>query len=70
MSKPLSRRARINKALEIIMAYGGTDGDHHKAWVIDQVARVLADDYEAFVVEACRGADGPATYDWETGIAP
>lgn len=28
-------------ALEYIMQFGGIDGDHHKAWVLDQVARVL-----------------------------
>lgn len=28
-------------ALEYIQQYGSIDGDHHKAWVIDQVARVL-----------------------------
>ncbi len=28
-------------ALKYIMAYGGIDGDNHKAWVLDQVARIL-----------------------------
>jgi hypothetical protein len=28
-------------ALHWIVAYGGIDGDHHKNWVIDQVARIL-----------------------------
>jgi hypothetical protein len=28
-------------ALEYIFAYGQMDGDHHKAWVLDQVARIL-----------------------------
>jgi hypothetical protein len=28
-------------ALRFIRAYGQIDGDHHKAWVLDQVARVL-----------------------------
>ena len=28
-------------ALEFIARYGGNDGSHHKAWVLDQVARVL-----------------------------
>lgn len=32
---------RINKALSIAMKYGGTDGDHHKSWVIDQMVRTL-----------------------------
>lgn len=28
-------------ALWYIGSYGGFDGDHHKAWVLDQVARIL-----------------------------
>jgi len=27
--------------LYFIMMYGGIDGDHHKTWVLDQVARCL-----------------------------
>lgn len=32
---------RIEKALSIAVAYGGTDGAHHKDWVIDQMVRAL-----------------------------
>lgn len=32
---------RIEKALDLAVRYGGTDGDHHKAWVIDQMVRAL-----------------------------
>jgi hypothetical protein len=28
-------------ALQYIQQYGGIDGNHHKAWVLDQVARIL-----------------------------
>ncbi len=28
-------------ALEYILKYGGIDGEHHKTWVLDQVARIL-----------------------------
>jgi hypothetical protein len=28
-------------AMRFIERYGQTDGDHHKAWVLDQVARIL-----------------------------
>lgn len=28
-------------ALEYITCYGGIDGDHHKTWVLDQIARIL-----------------------------
>lgn len=62
---------RIKAALVIIERYGGIEGDHHRAWVIDQVVRKLKGDaYEAWVVEMCDGVDGPNTYDWDVGIPP
>lgn len=35
------KRQTIQKALDVIIRYGGVDGAHHKAWVIDQIVRVL-----------------------------
>lgn len=32
---------RIRKAIEFAVRYGGIEGDHHKAWVIDQMVRAL-----------------------------
>ena len=32
-----------DKALEIAKDFGQTDGDHHKAWAIDQMVRALLD---------------------------
>lgn len=32
---------KITKALLFATKYGGIDGDHHKAWVIDQMVRAL-----------------------------
>lgn|GEM_PF-765130 len=69
-SPPMSR-AQIRKALKVAVQYGGIDGDHHKAWVIDQMVRALTGkDYKKFVVAAKAGQDGPDTYDWDEGIAP
>ncbi|MDO8584685.1 MAG: hypothetical protein Q7R85_01010 [bacterium] len=34
-------QARIDKALKIAVESGGVDGEHHKAWVIDQMVREL-----------------------------
>ena len=31
----------ITKALDYARRYGGTDGAHHKDWVIDQMVRAL-----------------------------
>lgn len=62
---------KIQKALEFAVRFGGIDGDHHKAWVIDQMCRaLLGDGYEAFVKDAKAGEDGPDTYDWDVGIPP
>lgn len=61
----------IDEALSLIFQYGGIDGSHHKAWVLDQVVRALTGDgYEAWVANARDGEDGPETYDYDEGIAP
>ncbi len=62
---------RSQAAIDLIVELGGTDGAHHKSWVLDQVVRVLAGDrYEQIVADACSGEDGPDTYSWDEGIAP
>ena len=32
---------RINKAAALARDYGGIDGDHHKAWVLNQMVEEL-----------------------------
>ena len=59
-----------NKALELITTYGGIGGDHHKQWLIDQLVRLLAPDYEQWVKDYENGADGVKTYIWDIGIDP
>lgn len=62
---------RISAALKIAHDYGQDDGDHHKAWVIDQVVRALTGDgYETWIRDYRAGEDGPETYEWDEGIAP
>jgi hypothetical protein len=34
-------RERIDKAINYAVRFGGIGGDHHKAWVIDQMVRAL-----------------------------
>ena len=64
-------KLRLGRALAIIKDYGGTDGAHHKQWVLDQVVQALTDlEYEAWVKEFEAGEDGPHTYEWDKGIAP
>lgn len=63
--------SRRDEALEIAGEYGGIDGDHHKAWVIDQMVRVLTgDNYDDWVRRVKIGDEGPETYDWDVGIPP
>jgi hypothetical protein len=62
---------RVKTAVALAVQYGGVDGDHHKAWVIDQMVRILTgDDYGGVVANAKMGENGPETYGWDTGIAP
>lgn len=69
--KIMNDKEKIEKALAIAISYGGIGGDHHKAWVIDQMVRVLSGKYyKSFVKSACAGEDGPNTYEWNEGIAP
>ena len=64
---------RLCKALSVIFQYGQIKGDHHKAWVLDQVVRILLNNpemYQNFLTYYKDGEDGPETYEWYTGIAP
>lgn len=75
-----ARRAR--GALHQAMRFASIDGEHHNKWVIDQMVRALCggverndefsktDEYNAWVRAFCSGEDGPATYEWNDGIAP
>jgi hypothetical protein len=67
---PPTDQERIGNALQTIQQYGGIEGDHHRAWVIDQVVRHLVPNYQAWVVEQKGGEDGPNTYGWDEGIPP
>jgi hypothetical protein len=62
---------RITLAVELAFEYGDFD-DRHKAWVIDQMLRVLlGDGYAARVEVECSDEDGgPDTFVWNTGVAP
>ena len=68
----MSDYEKICKAIFIAVKYGGVDGNHHQAWVIDQMVRALTEDqeYAQIVAYAKSGEDGPDTHKWDIGIAP
>ena len=57
---PFAAWAPKDWALYFIDRYGGIDGDHHKTWVLDQVARIL-NGAPVSAVEA-RWANGTTEY--------
>lgn len=67
----MNNQAKIDKAIELIKEDGCVCGSHHKAWVIDQLLRILAEDqYESIVAEYTNGDRGPDTYVWDVGCPP
>lgn len=67
----MTQDERIERAIAIAQSYGGTDGEHHKMWVIDQMVRALIGDrYRNWVAATRYGEDGPKTYNWDVGVAP
>jgi len=63
--------ANVTEALALLHQHGGTDGGHHKQWLLDQILRALTGDgYDAWVKDYSNGEDGPQTYEWDEGIAP
>ena len=60
-------RGRVKRALEVAWGAGQVDGDHHKAWVIDQMVHHLLDSgYDAYIAEYTKGG----SYTWDKGIPP
>ncbi len=67
----MSAEEKIALALTVVERFGGIDGEHHKTWVIGQVARALTGEgYQNWVIEMKDGEDGPETYSWDEGIPP
>lgn len=59
VASPVPRQAR---ALDLIRQFGAYDGEHHKQWVLDQVARILTADADRYDTWRPEG--------WDEGIAP
>ena len=59
-------RGRVKRALETAWHAGQIEGDHHKAWVIDQMVHHLLDvGYDAFVAEYQKEG-----HSWSKGTPP
>jgi hypothetical protein len=54
-------------AIIYISRYGGIDGDHHKQWVLDQVARILHG--VPVIITMARWSDGTEEMRHRTGEA-
>jgi hypothetical protein len=70
-----SHEVRVAEALELISQFGGVEGEHHKTWVIDQVARSLLGSDYAYDKWAREMEGDPEDEDnyygpWDEGIAP
>lgn len=66
LSEP-SYEERAGKALELIEQYGSVDGDHHKAWLIDQIVRSLTSlNYQKWIEDF----EENGQFEWYKGIAP
>lgn len=62
---------RRAQALQIAFRYGQIPGDHHRAWVIDQMVRALlsAEGYAQFRKEHA-GEDPEDLHEWDEGVTP
>ena len=52
-------------AMKYIELYGGFGGSHHKAWVLDQVSRILKG--TPIILKLAKWSDGLQEYRFETG---
>ena len=56
-----------DRAMEYARLYAQIEGDHHRLWVIDQMARcLLGDGYEQFV----KDYENNGEFQWDVGSPP
>ncbi len=64
-------KEKNNNVLGLIFEYGQTDGEHHKAWVIDQIVRIITENnYDKWVQHYEYDEETDEDYFWYVGIAP
>lgn len=70
-TRELTPQERIDAAVALALRFGGIPGDHHRAWVLDQVLRALTGPaYVRHVQEYERTDCDPDAYSWDVGIPP
>lgn len=52
-------------AMEYLMHYGQIEGEHHKTWVLDQIARIL--NGTPIILKLAKWSDGQEEYRFWTG---
>jgi len=73
--------AKLAEVLVLLRSFSQIDGEHHKAWSLDQVARIVTGErYDDFIKDYMFGEDAPTPeeellasgdwYEWSEGIAP
>lgn len=70
LNETLSKLRRGNifeRAAYIALNYGGTNGAHHKQWVIDQMLRVLCGNAYGTLIDTYNKY---SAIRWDEGIAP
>jgi hypothetical protein len=71
VAEPMDAIQRRDAALSLAAQFGMSDEPYHKAWLIDQIVRVLSGaEYEAWVAERKAGVYGPNTNRWDVGLRP
>lgn len=72
----MNAEQKLEAIREILLKHGQVGTYSGKAWVIDQIARLAASDYEAFMKEweRMQAQEDPwadeTTYVWDKGIKP
>jgi len=61
---------------DILISYSQIDGSHHKAWCLDQIARIIyGEEYQDFIhnyeyIDDDGVEHDEPIYEWDCGIAP
>lgn len=72
----LEEYSKEEKIKIILTAYSQIDGSHHKAWCLDQIARIIyGEEYQDFVhryeyIDDDGVEQDELIYKWDCGIAP